>query len=220
MANGERRTAEAVPNRAAGIARPSSPRSSRTLLLAAGLLGSSCGKKGDPSPPFPRGPRAITDLAIEQEGADAVLTFSYPDRLMSGLPLTDLASIEVYRLVNPSPSLTAARKVGPAPAGSGAARNDEAPAAGARQAAVNASASRSRTSIATPNGSPPFRSPRLRGARAEPASFSTTRFLRCLPGSPRRRPSPTRSSPCGATATGARFPISSRWRRKCRPALR
>ncbi|MFN2634109.1 MAG: hypothetical protein ABR610_11895 [Thermoanaerobaculia bacterium] len=106
------------------------------VLAVAPLLASSCGKKGDPSPPFPRGPRAITDLAIEQEGADAVLTFTYPDRLMSGLPLTDLASIEVYRLINPSPSLTAPRR--PGPTGSGAARGDLAPAAGTRQAAVNA----------------------------------------------------------------------------------
>src|ERR1019366_5202884 len=61
-----------------------------TLVLCA----SACGKKGDPQPPFPRGPRAITDLKVEQEAADAVLTFSYPDRLMDGSPLTDLASME------------------------------------------------------------------------------------------------------------------------------
>ena len=83
------------------------------LLLALALpFTDACGKKGDPSPPFPRGARAITDLAIEQEGADAVLTFSYPDRLMNGLPLTDLAFVEVYRLVNPSASLTAPRRPG------------------------------------------------------------------------------------------------------------
>ena len=107
------------------------------LLLALALLFTgACGKKGDPSPPFPRGARAITDLAIEQEGADAVLMFSYPDRLMNGLPLTDLASVDVYRLVNPSASLTAPRLPGSAP--SGPARGDLAPAAGTRRAAVNA----------------------------------------------------------------------------------
>lgn len=103
------------------------------------LLSLACGKKGDPEPPFPRGPRAMTDLAVEQEAADAVLTFTYPDRLLSGQPLTDLASIEIYRVVNPSPSLTTTPKPGtaPRPNPSGAARTDLAPAAGARQAAVN-----------------------------------------------------------------------------------
>ncbi|MEP7131850.1 MAG: hypothetical protein ABI914_01720 [Acidobacteriota bacterium] len=106
------------------------------IFLGAALLASSCGKKGDPSPPFPRGARSITDLAIEQEGADAVLTFSYPDRLMDGSPLSDLASVEVYRLINPPASLTAPRRPGPV-ARSGPARGDLAPAAGTRQAAVN-----------------------------------------------------------------------------------
>ncbi len=85
---------------------------------------------------MPRGPRAITDLAAEQEGAEAVLTFTYPDRLLTGQPLTDLAWIDVYRVVNPSAALTAPRPAagGPAP------RTDEAPAAGARRAAAAARA--------------------------------------------------------------------------------
>ena len=66
-----------------------------SLLLAAFVA--ACGKKGDPTPPLPRGPRAVSDLAVEQEGDEAVLTFSYPDRLLTGGPLTDLAAIEVYR---------------------------------------------------------------------------------------------------------------------------
>ena len=65
--------------------------------LAICLLALACGKKGDPQPPLPRGPNAVKDLAVEQEGDDAVLTFSFPDRLQTGTPLTDLASIEVYR---------------------------------------------------------------------------------------------------------------------------
>jgi len=60
-------------------------------------------------PPLPKGPNAVPDLAVEQEGADAVLTFSYPDRLMNGEPLRDLASIEIWRAVDPSPAVTAAR---------------------------------------------------------------------------------------------------------------
>src|SRR5262249_32437243 len=97
-------------------------------------VAAACGKKGDPQPPVPRGPHAIGDLKIEQEGLDAVLAFSYPDRLLSGLPLTDLAAVEIYRVIDPSPTL-----VNPAPASSGPApKTDEAPAAGARRVALNA----------------------------------------------------------------------------------
>jgi len=105
-------------------------------LLAAVLLAaaSGCGKKGDPQPPLPRGPRAVSDLSVEQEGADAVLTFSYPDRLLSGKPLTDLASVEIDRVVDPSPTLTSA----PAPPSGPVARTDQAPGAGARRAALAA----------------------------------------------------------------------------------
>ncbi len=92
-----------------------------------------CGKKGDPQPPLPRGPRALSDLAVEQVAAEAILTFSYPDRLLTGQPLTDLESLEIYRVVNPSPLLTSPRPAA-AQATSG---TDEAPAAGARRAAWN-----------------------------------------------------------------------------------
>ena len=72
----------------------------RQSRLSPSSLGLSlgCGKKGDPQPPLPRGPHAVSDLAVEQEGDDAVLTFTFPDRLLTGAPLTDLASIEVYRV--------------------------------------------------------------------------------------------------------------------------
>jgi hypothetical protein len=98
------------------------------ILLAAG-----CGKKGDPQPPLPRAPKAVSDLAVEQEGAYAVLAFTYPDRLLSGQPLTDLAAVEVYRVLDPPPSLSTrpAAATGPAP------RTDQAPGAGSRRAAMN-----------------------------------------------------------------------------------
>jgi hypothetical protein len=75
----------------------------------------------------------VSDLAVEQEGADVVLTFSYPDRQMNGDPLRDLASIEIYRAVDPSPALVTTRPParGPAPAG------DQAPGSGARREAAN-----------------------------------------------------------------------------------
>ena len=98
------------------------------------MLLDGCGKKGDPQPPLPRGPRAVSDVAVEKEAADAVVTFTYPDRLMTGQPLTDLESVEIYRAINPSPALTAPKAASPP----GGARADEAPAAGARRAAAAA----------------------------------------------------------------------------------
>ena len=88
------------------------------VLLAVAFLTLSCGKKGDPQPPLPKGPNAVSDLSVEQEGDDAVLTFRFPDRLLTGAPLTDLATIEVYRVVHPPSSLTSPRPAGsPAPQG-------------------------------------------------------------------------------------------------------
>jgi len=81
--------------------------------LVLGLL-VACGKKGDPEPPLPRGPNAVKNLAVEQEGDDAVLTFAFPDRLQNGAPLTDLFEIEVLRVVNPAPGLGTPRPAGPA----------------------------------------------------------------------------------------------------------
>lgn len=75
----------------------------------------------------------MSDLAVEQEAADATLTFSYPDRLLTGQPLTDLQSVEIYRAVNPSPLLTVPRPVAP----SRTSATDTAPAGGARRAASN-----------------------------------------------------------------------------------
>ena len=87
--------------------------------LAIGLMALSCGKKGDPQPPLPRGPNAVKDLAVEQEGDDAVLSFAFPDRLQTGAPLTDLEWVEVYRIVNPPPAIAAPPRAGAPPPSSG-----------------------------------------------------------------------------------------------------
>src|SRR4029077_12355456 len=88
------------------------PKSKIVFAVVPLFLVLSCGKKGDPQPPLPRGPHAISDLAVEQEGDDAVLTFTFPDRLITGAPLTDLSSIEVYRVIKPSAALTEPRRGG------------------------------------------------------------------------------------------------------------
>ena len=108
-------------------------RALRALLPALAILVSSCGRKADPTPPLPRGPRAVSDLSVEQEGDEAVLTFTYPDRLLTGAPLTDLAEIDVYRVDRSEPD---ARVAAPAkPGGPPVPRTDEAPGAAARRAA-------------------------------------------------------------------------------------
>jgi hypothetical protein len=56
-------------------------------------------------PPFPKAPAAVKDLAAEQEGGEIVLTFTLPDRLMNGEPLTDLSAVEVWRATDASSSI-------------------------------------------------------------------------------------------------------------------
>jgi len=109
------------------------------VLLAAAFLTLGCGKKGDPQPPLPKGPSAVSDLSVEQEGDDAVLTFRFPDHLLTGAPLTDLATIEVYRVVHPPPSLTSPRPAGSAaPQGGTSGTNVVVlPGAAERRAATN-----------------------------------------------------------------------------------
>ena len=101
-----------------------------TVLLAA----PGCGKKGEPSPPLPQGPNAVKDLVVEQEGGEAVLTFSYPDRLLDGRPLTDLDAIEIYRLAGATPSPAQPSQ---ASAGAGSGALDKAPGGAARRAALS-----------------------------------------------------------------------------------
>ena len=85
-------------------------------------------------PPLARGPNAISDLAVEQEGADATLTFSYPDRLMNGEPLRDVAAIEIYRATDLSPAVATPPRT---PVPGAAAPGDQAPGSAARREAAN-----------------------------------------------------------------------------------
>jgi len=62
------------------------------LLLAAG-----CGAPGEPTPPTPPVPVAITDLAARQAGDGVQLTFTMPEKTISGDTLTEPPAIEVLR---------------------------------------------------------------------------------------------------------------------------
>jgi predicted small lipoprotein YifL len=72
------------------------------LLLAAiliALLGlGGCGRKGDPLPPIIEVPETTTDLTVHQEGAEAVLAWSYPQLTRAGRQLVDLGRVEVWKL--------------------------------------------------------------------------------------------------------------------------
>jgi len=117
-------------------------RSLACALLPLLFLAAACGKKGDPSPPLPRGPNAIKDLSVEQEGGEALLAFTYPDRLLNGQPLTDLESIEIYRLAGATASMAQPKPVSTAAgtpsggAGAGGATLGSVPGAGARRIAM------------------------------------------------------------------------------------
>lgn len=63
------------------------------LILAVG-----CGRKSVPLPPVVRKAEQTRDLAVYQEGEEAVLRFSYPSLTTAGGPLPDLQRVEVWRL--------------------------------------------------------------------------------------------------------------------------
>ena len=76
-------------------------RASAPILLAFSLwvsaLLAGCASPGDPTPRHPVVPTPVTDLAVRQQGNEAVLTFSLPDRSMDREPLDEEPSIEIFR---------------------------------------------------------------------------------------------------------------------------
>jgi len=68
------------------------------LLLAAMVGLGGCGRKLPPLPPITDVPETTQDLTVYQDGANAVLTWSYPALTRAGRLLTDLQRVEVFRL--------------------------------------------------------------------------------------------------------------------------
>jgi hypothetical protein len=61
------------------------------------LLVAGCGAPGEPTAPTPPVPVAITDLAAHQAGDGVQLTFTMPEKTISGDPLTEPPAIEILR---------------------------------------------------------------------------------------------------------------------------
>jgi hypothetical protein len=71
-------------------------RSLRTAAVAALLVLPACGKRGDPLPPLPRYPQAVTGLVVSQRGTEVVLSAIAPRVTISGAPL-GVFEVEIFR---------------------------------------------------------------------------------------------------------------------------
>lgn len=78
-------------------------------LLAALLLVTACGKRGDPRPPVPVIPKATSDLVVTQRGDKVILSWSYPALTTAGRSLTDIRRIHVFRYIEELPVPAAGR---------------------------------------------------------------------------------------------------------------
>ena len=61
-----------------------------------------CAAPGEPQPPRPTVPEAISDLAARQAGDNVVLTFTLPGNAVDGQPLTAPPAVEIYRGMVPA----------------------------------------------------------------------------------------------------------------------
>jgi hypothetical protein len=61
------------------------------------IIGSGCGKKGDPRAPELTAPEPINDLTARQDQAGMILTWNRPGRYVGGGEVTDLTSFVIFR---------------------------------------------------------------------------------------------------------------------------
>jgi uncharacterized protein len=72
------------------------------------LSGAGCAAPGDPRPPHPPVPAAITDLAARQTGDSVVLTFTLPRTTVENEPLSGPPTVEIFRSFAPATAMPAA----------------------------------------------------------------------------------------------------------------
>lgn len=111
-----------------------------SLILAAGILASACGKKGNPLPPLRPVPSRIADFTAHRTDDRIELRFTVPSTNADGsLPLA-LTHIEIYRVVAaplPAPSAGAAPATPATPGGQATAVLPPSPPSAAPTAGVD-----------------------------------------------------------------------------------
>jgi hypothetical protein len=70
--------------------------SSYGFLCLLGLV-CGCGAPGEPTPPAPQVPIAITDLEAHQQGQASQLSFTLPSKTIRGEPLNETPAVEILR---------------------------------------------------------------------------------------------------------------------------
>jgi len=134
-------------------------------LAAAASLG--CGKKGPPLPPLRFVPAPTKDLAVEQRGAQVLLSFTYPKTTPSGAALNGVNSVEVWELLRMVAPRSAALPPAAAPP-SATAPGAPRPAAAAPPTAPPAAPSPAPTSAPAGATPPPPAAPPAAPAPAPP----------------------------------------------------
>jgi len=71
-------------------------RTSLLILLFAGAISASCGKKGPLAPPFVRTPQTVQDLSLFQKGNEVILSWSNPADYVDGNPMREVSEVEVW----------------------------------------------------------------------------------------------------------------------------
>ncbi|MDQ6802444.1 MAG: hypothetical protein M3041_16640 [Acidobacteriota bacterium] len=75
----------------------------KKLGAAALILVVACGKRGDPHPPVPVIPKAISDLVVAQRGPKVILSWSFPSLTTAGQKLGAIRRIVLYRYTEELP---------------------------------------------------------------------------------------------------------------------
>lgn len=66
------------------------------ILLFAGVISTSCGKKGPLAPPLVRTPQSVQDLSLFQKGNEVILSWSNPTDYVDGNPIREVSEVEVW----------------------------------------------------------------------------------------------------------------------------
>ncbi len=71
-------------------------RVSLLIVLSAGVIITSCGKKGPLAPPFVRTPQTVQDLSLFQKGTEVIVSWSNPTGYVDGNPIGQVSEVEIW----------------------------------------------------------------------------------------------------------------------------